>query len=304
MFRHILTELSEPFPEPFDLEEMAGAAWAAGRAVAMANGNRLDATEAGCVVEMHGLLVNRPIAGTMDVLCSAGQWSGDLKSGQKRSYVAQQALYALGCMERHFCDEWVVFLFYCDLHTVEALRYTSESASAIVRDALAHWKSGSPPVANDYCGWCANRLTCPTRRESLGHWLAPTGLDADPAATLAAVPSEKLVAFVNVVKALESWDTEARDILKSRATEGEKIAGVKLVPKRGSGRVDMIHLLDPITTGCVDLGNALMAGGQITESKARELWPALPDELIFEAPGRVELHVSRPKKALTQTKNQ
>lgn len=302
MFRHILTELSAPYPDPkFDPEEMGAATWAAATAVRLANGNRVYAAEGACRVSIHIGLVDRPITGTMDAVCPGGAWSADLKTGQKRDYVAQQALYALGCMEQYFCEEWTVFLIYADLKYVETLRYSQDEAAEIVMNALARWKSDAAPTPNDYCGWCAKRFTCPAYRDTLGQWLAPTGLDAEPELVLADVESPKLVSFLNAARALEPWVEEARRVLKDRMYEGqERVAGAKLVPKRGTRRVDYIHLLDPITTGRVDLGEVLMAAGAMPEAKAKELWPAVPDELIFEAPGRVELHVSKPKKTLTQ----
>ncbi len=302
MFRHILTELSAPYPDPnFDPEEMAVAGWAAAAAVRLANGNRVFATEAACVTSVYVGLHDRPLTGTMDAVCPAAAWSADLKTGQKRDYRAQQAAYALACMEAYFTEEWTVFLLYADLKVIETLKYSHDEAAEIVQNALALWRSDSPPTPNDYCGWCAQRFACPAYRDSLGHWLAPTGLDADPLLTLGMVESPKLVSFLNAGKALEPWMEEARRILKDRMIEGkEKVLGAKLVPKRGSRRVDFIHLLDPITTGRADLADVLMAAGQMPEAKAKELWPNLPDELVFEAPGRVELHVSKPKKSLSQ----
>ncbi len=301
LFRSLIATSGMPMPDDADPEEWENAQWAVRRARELSDGSPIDATEDGCAVEVAGLLP-RLITGTMDALCAGQLWSADLKSGQARSYEAQQALYAMGCMDRFFCDEWTVFILYCDLRSVHTYRYTYESAAEVVNNALSRWRGGEQPRVNDYCGWCANRLTCEARRESLGHWLAPTGLDADPGLVLANVASPKLVAFVNLYRAMESFDYEAREILKARRLAGEEIPGVKTIAKRGTRRVDAVHLIDPIQAGTVDLGEALLAIGQLTESKVRKLWPAVPDDLIFEAPGRVELHVSQPNKPTTKPK--
>jgi len=106
------------------------------------------------------------------------------------------------------------------------------------------------------------------------------------------VSSDRLVSFILLGKSLEDWTDEARRILRSRIdVTKEPITGVTLVSKRGSRKVRpeaLFDLVEPITI--------LKACDLLSEDKARELFPDLKDELITELPGRVEMHVKKPRK--------
>ena len=76
-------------------EDLEAVTWAVHTARAYAGGALLVSDERDLKVSALGL------TGTADLLCSAGLWSADLKTGQKRDYIAQQAAYALGFMDDH-----------------------------------------------------------------------------------------------------------------------------------------------------------------------------------------------------------
>jgi len=291
LFRFLISGSGEPDPRPgADPDELRAADWMACTARVFAGREPLDATEEGCAIECD-VGLSRPLTGTGDLVCPTCQWSADAKSGQRRDYRAQQAAYALGYMEKYFCDEWTVRLFYCDEETTEALYFTRESAMETVHDALALWRAREIPTPNEYCGWCLNRFDCPARREALGQWLTPLDLSKSPPETLGDKDTPALLSFALMIRDLADWDEEARRLIKLRAEGGEKTVGVKLVPKRGSRKVEPFTLF-----GRIEPATILAACAPISEAKAKELFPDLEDDLVKEAPGRVELHLSRPKK--------
>jgi len=273
-----------------DPDEIAAAEWAVANVRAYAAGAVVDATEEGCSVSVD-VEIGRYLTGTGDAVAPTIATSWDLKSGQIRNYLEQQAIYAAGYMDDYFTDTWTVHLVYCDERQVVTYRFTREGCDDIARRALLAWRSKAPPQTNDYCGWCANQFTCDARKAELGQWLAPTGMDQHPSMVLADVPSDKLAAFCVLAKSMEPWTEEARRILRERIDAGgEKSSGVKLVSKRGSRKVAPLSLLDLVEPAVI-LGKC----APISEADAKELFPDLLENLVIESPGRVEMHISKPK---------
>lgn len=266
-------------------EDFDSVQWAVKTARALAGDCTLEARESELRVDV-GI---EGMTGTADLLCEAAHWSADLKTGQIRDYEAQQAAYALGFMERFFAGEWTVYLLFCDQEEVVTLRFTYESATEIVHDALALYNGGVPPQPNDYCGWCAQRWSCPARREQLGLILA-----AGDAASLdlEACDSERLRDFVLACGTVDDFKDKARDILKERAMR-EKIPGVSVVTKRGSTSIPATELASVADRLLPLLGN-------VSEAKAREAWGELdgfPADKLIEGAGSSYVRISRPKAA-------
>ncbi len=270
--------------DPLELDAVQ---WAVDTARALANGSPLESDEEALKIWTLGM------PGTGDLLCEELLWSADLKSGQKRNYLEQQAAYALGYMERAFADEWTVYLLYCDLREVETLRFTRESAEAIVRNAIAKGVSGEPPTVNEYCGWCSNRFTCAPRRESLGL------VEIGEKALLESLPSELLREFVTRAGIVEEFADEARGILKSRLIQGEKVPGVTLTSKRGSRKVP--ERIVELKLGGLGVADVLAAYGPMSEAKLREIWQRkipgkpFPEDSVLESPGSAYITIRKPK---------
>jgi hypothetical protein len=279
-------------PAVKDDEEENLAAWAACAAHLHAQGRVVRATEEECRVTID-MDIGRPVEGTADAVVPEIQTSFDLKSGQVRNYREQQACYALGFMDKYFCEEWTVHLLFCDEERVISHRYTREACETIIQDALILWRTEAPPVINDYCGWCASRFTCEARKESLGQWLSPVAVAAGTPAVMEQATSEQLVSFLLMARDLEDWTEKARSILRERVNS-QPVPGVKLVSKRGSRKVEPRLIQAPAA-------DVLAVCAPIPEAKARQLWPELPSCLVTEAPGRVEMHISRPKKSSPTT---
>ena len=270
--------------DPLELDAVQ---WAVDTARALANGSPLESDEEALKIWTLGM------PGTGDLLCEELLWSADLKSGQKRNYLEQQAAYALGYMERAFADEWTVYLLYCDLREVETLRFTRESAEATVRNAIAKGVSGEPPTVNEYCGWCSNRFNCAPRRESLGL------VEIEEKALLDSLPSELLREFITRAGIVEEFADEARGILKSRLVQGFKVAGVSLTTKRGSRKVP--ERVVELNLSALGVADVLAAYGPMSESKLREIWQRkipgkpFPEDAVMESPGSAYITIRKPK---------
>lgn len=288
-FRAAIAGNAAPFGD-LASEDQKAVTWAVDTSKALAGGKELLSGEDALRVEVYGM------KGTADLLCAA-HWSADLKTGQKRNYLEQQAAYALGFMDSLFLDEWTVYLLYCDQEEVETLRFTREEAEKAVRGALAKANSDEPPQPNDYCGWCANRFTCSARREQVGIG----ELDGPNAWVLDQLPSDTLRNFVLRAKVVEDFSEKARELLKDRTLKGEKTAGVSLVSKRGSRQVP--HTVIELHLKELGTGDVLAAYGNMSETKLLEIWnrklpgKPFPADQVQEMPGSSYVRVSQPKGA-------
>lgn len=283
-FRDLLAGV--PLAEGLDPVDMESVLWAVDTAKALSGGKALESREDALKVEACGL------TGTADLLCEAGGWSADLKTGQKRNYWEQQAAYALGFMDQFFADEWTVYLLFCDLQEVETLRYTREEALVVVRGAIANALDDAPPVLNEYCGWCAQRFGCQARRESVALEVK------EGAPVFESASSEQLREFVLRAGVVAEFSDKAREILTARAIAGEKIPGVSLVSKAGSSRLPSAELV-PVAS-MIGVGPVLEAlAKDISEAKAKGLFETagveFPAEKVITTPGSSYIRVSAPK---------
>lgn len=281
MFRGAITGQGDTAEDWQGGEDADAVLWAVDTARALAGAHPLEANEDALRVEVCGM------TGTADVACFSAGWSGDLKSGQVRNYLEQQAAYALGFMLANFAEEWTVYLFFCDARELVTLRFTLESAEKIVRDVLALAKEPGLPTPNDYCGWCSKRFECAPRRERLG--IVPL----EGLAGLEDWPSELLRDFALRAKVVADFDEKARDVLKERLAKGEACAGVALQSKRGSRKIDAAALVGGVT---VEAMAALC--GQVSEAKATEAWSGeqpFPADEVVELPGSSFVRISQPK---------
>ena len=99
--------------------------------------------------------------------CDAWGYNGkylimvDAKSGQRRDYCQQMAVYALGLMEDQGRDYCLIYLLYCDTEDIVPYGFTKEEAERIVFDIIARVNAGAePPQENEHCNFCALMPTC------------------------------------------------------------------------------------------------------------------------------------------------
>lgn len=256
-----------------DLDEDAFAAvcWAVDTSRILAGEHPLEARENELAIECEGM------TGTADLLCEGGGWSADLKSGQVRNYVEQQACYALGFMDRFWVDEWTVYLLFCDARELATLRYTREEAERIIRRVKAAVLDGMAlPTPCDYCGWCARQWKCPQRLETVAWFL---GLDPRTVDLTAELDPGKLGQTLDLTHELSKADG-LHDFLKGKARElvaaGTQVPGWKLQNGRETKSVPALMLQAPFKgqtlLNLVGTQACMTACGTITAGKFETLW--------------------------------
>ena len=280
---------------PMDEGDRAALQWAVETARNLADGAALVADEDRLKVEFEG------IPGTADLSCPERLWSADLKSGQRRNYREQQALYALGFMDQTFSDEWTVYLLYLDLRELETLRYTRESAEAVIRQVLAKVHDGGPATPCDYCDWCAKRWTCAPRLEKVA-WF----LNLDPRT----VDLSKVEDPVRLAAALDLTHDIARekgvhDHLKARAIDhlqaGREVHGWRMQKGRETQTVSPGIVLPLLKQAPAEVAAGIL--GKVSASKFETLWAAtkggekIPPEAIETNHGAPFLAKAKGKKA-------
>lgn len=279
----------------FALDEEAADAltWACEMAELLAGDHKLLARDEDLGIAACGM------TGTADLACPAGQWSADLKSGQIRNYLEQQAAYALGFMDKYFEDEWTVYLLFCDQREYVRLQFTREQAEKLIREQIARRNDPQRiPTPCDYCGWCAQRFRCIPRLE-MAMPLVPVAEAKDPkeAFELILADNEKAVSFVKACKVIEDLKEEAREVLKLRLIEGKpnglKIPGVSLVSKKGN----QVFPAEALAEVGKKIGptRLLKALGSISKNKAEALFAEagieFPTDKLIDTAGSTYIQI-------------
>jgi len=211
-----------------------------------------------------------PNGGTADAVCLGGRWLADLKSGQVYDYKAQMAAYALGLMVQELELEWTCHLLFCDQQRVVTHYFRYAEARDIVKAAVDN--VGTPPVINDYCGWCAYSLTCSARVQASGTALATTpesftAVLADPA---------RLGEFLTRCRTFDDFREAAETECRRLLGEGVEVPGWRLQKPRVSEFVDAEILEAAVASGQINAVDVIRAHGTMSAAKARKLWADVP----------------------------
>ena len=101
---------------------------------------------------------NEVMSGTPDAV--AGNQIFDLK-WRRRNYVEQMATYALAVMRDQGFEVMQIHILYALEMRAEKFRITIDEAELMVNKIVdAARNPNAIPTTNEYCGWCAHRLTC------------------------------------------------------------------------------------------------------------------------------------------------
>lgn len=300
LFRQCIA--SPELTPPAGTDDGDAVAWALDTARLLAGEHALESREEFLRIECEGM------TGTADLLCEGGQWSADLKTGQVRNYVEQQAAYALGFMEKLFLDEWTVYLLFSDERVLVRHHFRREEAQAIVRKVKA---AALDPEATatpcDYCGWCARRWRCPERLETVAWFLRldPATVDMEKEAA----DSARCAALLDLTHMISQEDG-LHD--KLRAMGLEHVLAKREVPgwQMSAGRETKTVPALRIQETCLPDGKSLLqaAGtqnvfsvlGNLSVKKIDEIWAkaggTTPAEWIETKRGAAFLAKSRKKK--------
>lgn len=271
-FRAILTGSHVGWAPDANKEDCAAVEWAVASFKMLAGNAPIQADENDLRVEMLGM------EGTADGACPEKLFGVDLKSGQVRNYEEQMAAYALGFMEREFCDEWTMHLLFCDERQIVTHKFTMAGALAIVQPILLAVKDGlSKANPCDYCGWCARRWECEARLEPMSILLmgAPDKLDLN---AIKSCPAD-LARVMNITYQIQK-DDGLHDELKTAALEhllkNTEVPGWGLQKGRETKTVPAATIAEP-QSGKTLLNDAgavkvLSIVGNITGAKYAALW--------------------------------
>jgi len=237
--------------------------------------------------------------GTADCALPHARTSIDLKTGQERNYIEQQALYALGFMARYNVKEWTVVLLYSDLRLMMKYKFTQYWAETMIRHLMAKVHD-SVAVATpcEYCNWCAKKYTCAERLETVAFWAGK-----DPTVDWHDELNDpvKLAQFINMCSLITSKDgleDYARGLARDKLNTGEDVPGFVLRNRRGREYVEPETVA--IHAEQLGIANILAAYGSLSAEKFKGLWETalsgvpFPTDEIKSGPGS-QFVASQPK---------
>ena len=238
--------------------------------------------------------------GTADCALPHARTSIDLKTGQERNYIEQQALYALGFMERYNVKTWTVVLLYSDLRQMREFKFTQYWAENIIRQLMARVNDPlSLATPCDYCNWCAKKYTCAERLETVAFWAGKDPATIDWKAEMN--DPVKLAQFINLCSLITSKDgleDYARGLARDKLNTGEDVPGFVLRNRKGREYVEPETVA--IHAEQLGIANILAAYGSLSAEKFKGLWETalsgvpFPTDEIKSGPGS-QFVASQPK---------
>ena len=265
------------FAQALPGEDLPAVQWAIAKVMELAEGQPYETREE--YLRMHTPGIAH--VGTADVLCTAGAWVGDLKTGQMRSYYEQMASYALACMDREFCDVWTAHVLYADARQVASYRFTWDEAKRVVDRIIAEVNDpNSKPRGCDYCGWCKHKDRCSARIDDMTGALAVVydqqALGITQMREYLLCDPDRLSRFLRQWKLVEKEVAEpVIEAAKAKLeSEPDSIPGWKLTSVSGREYFDNAAIVRAAEAGKCGLNELVLAlGGKMGGKKFRE-WAA------------------------------
>lgn len=177
------------------------------------------------------------IAGTPDVTC--GNVLFDLKGRNVDSYMAQMCAYALMVG----AESVEVHVLYATERKAQTWRVTRADAMEMVENIIARASVPNPyPTACDYCGWCANRLTCPSVVQGVNAVVA--GRDdwhLDTFHSTEIDTPEQMGKALTIARRLKEWCEAVEHHAREMAIkQGQIPHGFELASRRGAREVESV----------------------------------------------------------------
>ena len=278
----IPTELREPFD------------WGLKTTLEFAKGNFLVVDRLQCKVDIPG--INRP--GYCDCVVPGALTSIDWKSGQKRSYTRQMAMYALGQMTARFALQWTCVILFLDDQESEFHRFNMEEAHRLVLESRMAYDVPDAPKINESCNWCANFFECPRQLELAGRALAIgdnaldwPGIIADP---------NKLGQFLLGVSALKEFDREGRERAREFFFQNVEVPGFRLSNGKRTWSLPLETLFLILSQGDdIQVRKALRTAVEVHGAMSKEQYFELCEKLKIE-PDKTLLKESRSDPFVTK----
>ena len=303
LYREVLGGVAELDPND---DDHRGIAWAVGMTRILANkqaddvGPEIFTTDIILWKEDDLRVQAMGLQGTADCALPHARTSIDLKTGQERNYMEQQALYALGFMSRYKVERWTVILIYSDLRTMKTLEFTRPWAESIIRNLMARVNDPAAVATPcEYCNWCAKKYTCAERLETVAFWAGKDPGTIDWQAEMN--DPVKLAQFINLCSLITSKDgleDYARGLARDKLNTGEDVPGFVLRSRRGREYVEPETVA--IHAEQLGIANILAAYGSLSAEKFKGLWETalsgvpFPTDEIKSGPGS-QFVASQPK---------
>ena len=311
LYREVLGGVAELDPNN---DDHRGIAWAVGMTRILAKkeaddvGPEIFTTESILWNEDDLRVQAMGMQGTADCALPHARTSIDLKSGQERNYIEQQALYALGFMSRYNVDKWTVVLLYSDLRKMVELKFTRYWAESMIRNLMARVNDPlSVATPCDYCNWCAKKYTCEERLETVAFWAGKDPATIDWQAEMN--DPVNLAQFINLCSLITSKDgleDYARGLARDKLNTGEDVPGFVLRNRKGREYVEPETVA--IHAEQLGIANILAAYGSLSAEKFKGLWETalsgvpFPSDEIKSGPGS-QFVASQPKPKTKQSKS-
>jgi hypothetical protein len=274
--------------EPLGYAERDAVRWAADKFMELAGDYAIEVRELELKMRTPGI----EHVGTADVVCAAGAWVGDLKTGQIRDYYHQMAAYAWALMDDNFATEWTAHLVFADQQQVVTHKFTYEQAKEaverIVGFARDPWRE---PRACEYCGWCKHQDRCPAVvgpvtntfelvEKEKGLAALRERLLADPA-KLGQFLAEAAIFTKELITPLRD---EAKKLL---ATNPEAVPGWKVSPVKGRESFDHVAIVQTAIASRCGMDSLVLAMGGRMAGEDYRAWCASLGQQVNESLARV-----------------
>ncbi len=175
-------------------------------------------------------------AGTPDIV--AGPDIFDLK-WRWADYSAQMAAYAAMVLQAGEFDQVTVHLLFAESKRAEKIVFTIAAAMDTVRKVLESAKPNATPKPNDFCGWCAKRLTCPAVVERVGAVVRGRedwALSDYHASDL--TDEREMAKALTLARLLADWCEAVEHHAKEMVfKQGKQLPGFKIQERRGNRHV-------------------------------------------------------------------
>lgn len=176
----------------------------------------------------------------------------DLKS-RERDYAPQMAAYALGRLQKLNAPPGTqvrCHLLFAVTKRHEVLTFDAEHADALINEIIQDVKTATECRPSEYCGWCANRVTCDVlnkRAMAVAAGREDWALEQYHATEI--TKPEEMAKALALAKHLTTWAKAVEFKAREMAIkQGLKIPGWKLAPTNGK-------------RFCTDLQGAFTASG-------------------------------------------
>lgn len=182
------------------------------------------------------VILNGKRIDVVDHKFGAGEWVGATSNSQLQVY----GLAALESLGRLADDVETVGLHILQpRHHAEEWWRSWDVAAAELRGAFAERVrtavNGSGLTAGEHCRWCKAKATCPALRDKALAVAKQTFAPAQPAPPApAAMSVADLALALEMRPVLELWLKAVHEEAVQRAHRGDKLPGLKLVPKEGN----------------------------------------------------------------------